>query len=79
MSHAYLVGRLAVFYGINFSVGHYTQTFQLIFSIQAMLMGTINIYHYTTFTDMAGDLKVSTSKTSWVHLLAHFSADQDEI
>ena len=62
--------------GKNFNVGHYMQTFQPIFLIPAMLIGTIDFYHFIPISltlTLAGVTRSAQSKTSWIYFLAHFS------
>ena len=63
--------------GKYFSTGHCMQTFEEILFIPALLVGTIDFYH---FIPLSMSLRRSAqSKTSWHHFLANFSTDQDEI
>ena len=42
-----------IMHGKNFNTGHYTQTFQPMFFIPAIHIGTIDFYHFiSTFTDL---------------------------
>ena len=68
----YEISWLAVLHGKNFNIGHYTQTCQSIFFIPALLISTVNVYHfYTIFIglDLAGGHKVSAKQ----NFLASFS------
>ena len=68
--------------GKNFCVGHYTQTVQPIFVTPAMLIGTIDFCHAILLSltlTLPGGHKVSANKTSWLHFLAQFPFDQDEV
>ena len=51
--------------------------------VPAMLRGTIDCYHFIalslTFTVPPGVTGSEQSKISWLHILAHFLTDQDQI
>ena len=68
----------AVLRGKNFNVECYTQTFQPILFIPTILICTIDLYHLIplplTLT-LLGDHNIS----AWLHFLAHFATDQDEM
>ena len=70
-SSGWLSSWLAVFYGKNFNTGRYMQTVQPNFLIPAMLVGSVDFYHFiplsVTMTS-AGGHKVSTKQD----LLASF-------
>ena len=74
-----LAGRQAVFCGKNLNTGHYVQTVQPNLYIPAILIGTIDFYHFILLSMTLTEVRrlVAQSKTYW--LLAHFSSDQDEI
>ena len=86
MSLVHLASRMAgwlSWLGKNFNIGCYMQTFRPIFFIPAMLIGTIDFYHFIplplTLT-LPGFTRSAQSKTSWLHFLTHiFLTDQDEI
>ena len=72
-------GRPSVFCGKNFNVGHYAHTIQTLFFSHLLL--TFTIFN-TAFTDLDlvwGVTRSAQGKTYWLHVLAHFSSDQDEI
>ena len=67
-----LAGRPAVLRGKNFNAGHYTQTVQPNCFIPAMLIGTIDFYHFMPFSltlTLPGGNKVSAKPNQ----LASFS------
>ena len=72
----------AILRGKNLKVGHDRQTIQPDVFKPAVLISTIDFYHFIlsslTFT-LPGGHKVAQSKTYWLHFLPHFSADQDEM
>ena len=72
-------GGCAVLCGKNLSVEHYIQTFQPNVFLPAMLIGTIDFYHFiphsVTLT-LTGGHKVSTKLSCWLHFLTHFSTHQ---
>ena len=61
------------YHAIDFNIGHYTQTFQPIFSIAAMLIGTIDFYHFIplslTFTiaGLQGQRKAKSLSFTLLH------------
>ena len=58
------------------------QSFQPIFFIPAMLIGTIDFYHFLLLSltlTLCGVKRSAQSKTYWLHFLPHFSSEQDEI
>ena len=58
------------------------QTFQQVFFIPAMLIGTINFYHFiplSAILTLAWGHKVSTRQSLLASFLTHFSADEDEV
>ena len=65
------------------NVGHYTQTVKPNVFIPALLIGTIDFYHFIPLSltlTLSGGHKVTVqSKTYWLKFHPHFSADQDEI
>ena len=66
----------------NFNVGHYTQTVQSNIFIPAMLIGTIDFYHFLQFSltlTLPGGRKVSAKQNLLISFFAHFSSDQNEI
>ena len=76
------VGWPAILHGKNFNVRHYTQTDQPSFSVLAMLMGTIDFYHFIPASQtliLPGGHKVSTKHKLLASFCPHFSSDQDEI
>ena len=69
-------------HGKGFNVGHYTQTFQAIFFIPAMLIGTINFYHFIPLSvtlTLSGGHKVSAKQNLLRFFVTRFSTDQDGI
>ena len=66
---------------LNFNIWYYVQNFQPNVFILAMILGTAYLYHchirwpwlWQWVTKYVG------SKIFWLHFLAHFSTDQDEI
>ena len=74
----------AVLCSKNFTIGHYTQTFQLNLFISAILIltGTIGFYHVLphslTFT-LPGDHKLSAKAKPIGFIFLHTLSDQDEI
>ena len=63
-------------------IGHYVQTLEPIFVTPALLMAPLIsaiLYHFHWPWLQLGSQKVSTKSTLWLHFLAHFSTDQDEI
>ena len=68
--------------GKNFDVGHYTQTFKYFFYTCHAYRHHLLLTFYTTFTDLdlgCGVTRSVQSKTSWIHFLALFSVDLNEI
>ena len=62
---------------LNFNVKHYKHTLQKDSFMQALLVGTIDFYYCALLSVtliLPGHHKVSTSKTSWIHVFPHFSA-----
>ena len=82
MSHLRLSGRPSVLRGKNFNVGYYTQTGQPIVFIPAMHIGAIDFNRAIPFHwpwPCLGVTRSAQSKTFWLHFLAHFSSDEDEV
>ena len=88
MSHVLLAGRgggseeQAVLHSKNLNAGRYLQTFLPSVFIPAMLIHTIDFYHFIPLLltlILAGATRSAQSKTYWLHFLWHFSADLDEI
>ena len=72
----------AILLGKNFIVVHYMQTVQPNFFIPAILIGTIDFYHFIPISltmTLPRGYKVSANKTFWLHFPPHCSSDQDEI
>ena len=65
--------------GANFNVGHYMQTSQLNFFIHATLKGTIDFYHFISFHWPWPYTRLVQSKKYWLHFLADFSSNGDDI
>ena len=58
----------------NFDIGFYLQTFQPIFFIPTMLIGTIDFYHFMPLSltlTLPRVTRSAQSKTCWLHFLAH--------
>ena len=61
---------------------HFRQTFQPNFFIPPMLVGTVTFtvwYHFRWLWPCLEVTRSAYCKTPWLHFIAHFSADQDEI
>ena len=67
----------------TFNAGHYTQTFQAFLFIYLLCLQTpvtsAIVYQFHWPSPCLGVTRSAQSKTSWLHFLPHFSADQDEI
>ena len=57
-------------HGKNVNIGHCMQTFQPNFVDTCHVIGTIDFYHF---------IPLLLTLTFWLHFLAHFATDQDEI
>ena len=72
----------SVLCGKSFNTGHGTQTFQPVLLIPAMLIGTMDFYHFIPLSltlTLPGGHKVSTKQSLLASFFCMLSADQDEI
>ena len=69
MSHVRLLDWPAILRSKNFNVGHYTQTFQPVFFIPAMLKGSIDFYHFMQFHWPWPCLGVTRTRIDFYHFI----------
>ena len=73
---------LSILCGNNLNVGHYLKTFQPHFFTLALVIGTVNFYHFIPLSmtlTLVGGHKISAEQNLLVSFFAHFSIDQEEI
>ena len=68
-----LSGQLSFMHGKNFNIGQYSQSFQPMFFIPAMLIGTIDFYHFIplSVTLIMAEVHKVSSKQDLLALFTH--------